>query len=70
MIFSRDGIPNIFHRSDNTIGKFPEAEDVMAPLGPRDEYDPGSVKKDFEGAGIMDKSETEENFGGLDDRGT
>ena len=32
-------------------------------------YDPGSVKKDFEGAGILDNSETEEKFGGIDDRG-
>merc|ERR1712081_154029 len=33
-------------------------------------YDPGSVKHTLEGAGIMDNSETDENIGGLDDRGT
>ena len=32
-------------------------------------YDPGSVQKDFKGAGILDNSETEERFGGINDRG-
>ena len=67
MIFARDGIPNIFHRS---IGTFPE-EDVMVVPGKKDViYDPGSVKHVLKGAGILDNSETDENFGGLDDRGT
>ena len=52
------------------MGTFPEA-DVMITPGQKDViYDPGSVKKDFKGAGILDNSETEENFGGLDDRCT
>ena len=68
MLFARDGIPSIFGR-DNTIGTFPEA-DLMITPGQKDvNYDPGSVKKDFEGAGILDNSETEEKFGGIDDRG-
>ena len=33
-------------------------------------YDPGLVKHVLKGAGILDNSETDENFGGLDDRGT
>ena len=33
-------------------------------------YDPESVKHTFEGAGILDNSETDKNIGGLDDRGT
>ena len=32
--------------------------------------DPGSVKHILEGAGILDSSVTDENIGGLDDRGT
>ena len=68
MLFARDGIPSIFGR-DNTIGTFPEA-DLMITPGQKDvNYDPGSVQKDFEGAGILDNSETEEKFGGIDDRG-
>ena len=68
MLFTKDGIPSIFGR-DNTIGTFPEA-DLMITPGQKDvNYDPGSVKKDFEGAGILDNSETEEKFGGIDDRG-
>ena len=68
MLFARDGIPSIFGH-DNTIGTFPEA-DLMITPGQKDvNYDPGSVKKDFEGAGILDNSETEEKFGGIDDRG-
>ena len=68
MLFARDGIPSIFGR-DNTIGTFPEA-DLMITPGQKDlNYDPGSVQKDFEGAGILDNSETEEMFGGIDDRG-
>ena len=68
MLFARDGIPSIFGR-DNTIGTFPEA-DLMITPGQKDvNYDPGSVKKDFEGTGILDNSETEEKFGGIDDRG-
>ena len=68
MLFARDGISSIFGR-DNTIGTFPEA-DLMITPGQKDvNYDPGSVQKDFEGAGILDNSETEERFGGIDDRG-
>ena len=64
MIFARDGIPNIFHRRERPIGTFSEA-DVMITPGQKDViYDPGSVKKDFEGAGILDNSETEENWTG------
>ena len=66
-VFARDGIPSILHRS---IGTFPE-EDVMVVPGQKDViYDPGSVKHVLKGAGILDNSETDENFGGLDDRGT
>ena len=62
MIFSRDGIPNPFHS--------PKVDEMVVP-GQKDViYDPGSVKHTLEGAGIMDNSETDENFGGLDDRGT
>ena len=68
MLFARDGIPSPFGR-DDTIGTFPE-EDLMYTPGQKDvNYDPGSVQKDFEGAGILDNSETEERFGGIDDRG-
>ena len=66
MIFARDGIPNIFNRS---IGTFPE-EDVMVVPGKKDViYDPGSVEHVLKGARILDNSETDENFGGLEDRG-
>ena len=71
MLFARDGIPSIFGR-DNTIGTFPdltEAEMMISP-GQKDvNYNPGQVQKDFEGAGITDNSNTEEKFGGIDDRG-
>ena len=71
MLFARDGIPSIFGR-DNTIGTFPElteAEMMISPGQKDGNYDPGQVQKDFEGAGIMDNSNTEEKFGGIDDRG-
>merc|ERR1711954_31968 len=65
------GIPSIFGR-DNTIGTFldlTEAEMMISP-GQKDvNYDPGQVQKDFEGAGIMDNSNTEEKLCGIDDRG-
>ena len=62
MIFSHDGIPNPFHSPQVDKMVVPNQKDVI--------YDPGSVKHTLEGAGIMDNSETDENFGGLDDRGT
>ena len=71
MLFARDGIPSIFGR-DKTIGTFPElteAEMFTSPGQKDGNYDPGQVKKYFEGAGIMDNSNTEEKFGGIDDRG-
>ena len=71
MLFARDGIPSIFGR-DKTIGTFPElteAEMMISPGQKDGNYDPGQVQKDFEGAGIMDNSNTEEKFGGIDDRG-
>ena len=67
MIFSRDGIPNPFH---SPIGTFPTIDEMGIVPGQKDViYDPGSVKHTLEGAGILDNSETNENFGGLDDRG-
>ena len=62
MIFSRDGITNPFHSPQVDKMVLPGQKDLI--------YDPGSVKHTLEGAGIMDNSETDENFGGLDDRGT
>ena len=67
MIFARDGIPNIFHRP---IGTFPEGDMMVAPSQKDVIYDPRSVKHVLKGAGILDNSETDENFGGLGDRGT
>ena len=67
MIFSRDGIPNPFH---SPIGTFPTIDEMVNPNQKDVIYDPGSVKHTLEGAGILDNSETDENFGGLDDRGT
>ena len=68
MIFSRDRIPNPFH---SPIGTFPTIDEMGIVCGQKDViYDPGSVKHTLEGAGIMDNSETDENIGGLDDRGT
>ena len=72
MLFPRDGIPSIFGGSDKTIGTFPELTEaeMFTSTGQKDgDYDPGRVQKDFEGAGILDNSNTEEKFGGIDDRG-
>ena len=73
MLFPRDGIPSIFGGRDNTIGTFPELTEaeMFTSTGQKDgDYDPGRVQKDFEGAGILDNSNTEEKFGGIDDRGS
>ena len=63
MLFSRDGIPNPFHR---TVQK---ADEIVNPNVKDVINDPGSVKHILEGAGILDSSVTDENIGGLDDRG-
>ena len=64
LLFSRDGIKNPFHRTVQTVDEMvnPNSKDVI--------NDPGSVKHTLEGAGILDSSVTDENIGGLDDRGT
>ena len=63
MLFSRDGIPNPFHKTVQQVDKMvnPQGKDVI--------LDRGTVKHTLEGAGILDSSVTSENFGGLDDRG-
>ena len=72
MIFPRDGIPSIFSDIDKPIGTFPELTEaeMFTSHGQQEDYDPGRVQKDFEGAGILDNSKTEEKFGGIDDRGS
>ena len=67
MIFPVNGIPNPFH---SPIGTFPTVEEMVNPNQKDVIYDPGSVKHTLEGAGILDNSETDDNFGGLDDRDT
>ena len=64
MLFSREGMPNPFHKTVQQVDKMvnPNGKDVI--------NDPGSVKHILEGAGILDSSVTDENIGGLDDRGT
>ena len=56
MIFSRNGIPNPFHRTVQQVDKMvnPNGKDVI--------NDPGSVKHILEGAGILDSSVTDENI--------
>ena len=63
MLFSRDGIPNPFHKTVQQVDEMvnPQGKDVI--------LDRGAVKHTLEGAGILDLSVTSENFGGLDDRG-
>ena len=64
MLFSRNRIPNPFHKTVQQVDEMvnPNGKDVI--------NDPGSVKHTLEGAGILNSSVTSENFGGLDDRGT
>ena len=61
MLFSRDGIPNPFHRKVQQEDKMvnPQGQDVIT--------DRGNIKHTLEGAGISDLSE---QFGGLNYRGT
>ena len=72
MIFPRDGIPWIVSDIDKPIGTFPELTEaeMFTSQGQPEDYNPGRVQKDFEGAGILDNSQTEEKFGGIDDRGS
>ena len=62
MLFSRDGIPNPFHKTVQQV------DEMANPQGRDAILDRGNIKHTLEGAGISDSSVTSEQFGGPDDR--
>ena len=62
MLFSRDGIPNPFHKTVQQV------DEMVNPQGKDAILDRGNIKHTLEGAGISDSSVTSEQFGGLSDR--